>query len=127
MNKIDNAKSWPRSTSRQTETDRQTHRKKERQTDIQMDGRKQRQRKHKGWKPTWALVQSAFLGLVVMRTAAFPAKIGRWICTGAIALPCASTTGITTARPRTPTTPTAMHYKNEKSSKFRRHVALYRS
>ena len=112
----------------QTDRDRPTDTPKERKTDRHTDGRKKtKTKKTEGWKPTWALVQSTFLGLVVMRTAAFPAKIRRWICTGAIALPCASTRGITTARPRTPTTPTAMHYKNEKSSKFRRHVTLYRS
>lgn len=96
----------------QTDRDRPTDTPKERKTDRHTDGEKKtKTKKTEGWKPTWALVQSTFLGLVVMRTAAFPAKIRRWICTGAIALPCASTTGITTARPRTPTTPTAMHYK----------------
>ena len=73
---------------KRTDRDRPTDTPKERLTDRHTDGRtKTKTTKTEGWKPTWALIQSTFLRLVVMRTAAFPAKIRRWICAGAIALP----------------------------------------
>ena len=47
-----------------------------------------------------------------MRTTAFAAMKGGWVCTGTSALSHASTTCFSTGRPRPPDTPAAVHWKD---------------